>query len=143
MEHVFRFRATGSGVSFPVGGPYLSRRDKNAISVMYSGWSAMADKKSKTPVYLIDTSSPFYKPLGRRLVICLAAIAWAALEGWHREPFWSVISLACAVYCVYTLFWTYKPPEDAPATASAVENADADPEESADSAPTLENGEKP
>lgn len=86
----------------------------------------MADKKNKTPIYLIDTSSPFYKPLGRRLVICLAAIAWAALEGWHHEPFWSVISLACAVYCVYTLFWTYKAPEDMPAVPAVAENDEAD-----------------
>ena len=105
----------------------------------------MADKKNKTPIYLIDTSSPFYKPLGRRLVICLAAIAWAALEGWHHEPFWSVISLACAVYCVYVLFWTYKPPEDAPAVSATVEDdatgeRNAEAEEVNSSADTENNG---
>jgi len=102
----------------------------------------MADKKNKTPVYLIDTSSPFYKPLGRRLIICLAAIAWAALEGWHHEPFWSVISLASAVYCVYTLFWTYKPPEEAPAVPAVAEKDEVDAEDAEpDAAASKPDGE--
>jgi hypothetical protein len=78
----------------------------------------MADNKSNTPFYLIDTQSEFYRPRGRRIVICAAAVVWAALETWHRDPFWSVISIACAVYCYYVLFWTYKPPEPLPARAS-------------------------
>jgi len=111
------------------------------------GRNLMADKKNKTPVYLIDTTSPFYKPLGRRLIICLAAIAWAALEGWHHEPFWSVISLACAVYCVYTLFWTYKSPEEAPVVPAKVEDGtasekDAEAEE-VKSGPATEDDGKP
>lgn len=83
----------------------------------------MADKKSKAPFYLIDTNSQFYKPLGTRLAICLSVIVWAALETWHRDPFWSVISLACAAYCVYVLFWTYKPPTD-PLPPTPAEEAD-------------------
>jgi len=98
---------------------------RNAISgAQTSNGSTMPEKKSKTPVYLIDTSSPFYRPLGRRVIICLAAIGWAALEGWHREPFWSLISLACAIYCVYVLFWTYKEPPT-PTAEKAAEVDDA------------------
>lgn len=74
----------------------------------------MADKKNTTPFYLIDTSSHFYRPLATRLVICIAVVIWAVLETWHRDPFWSIISIACAAYCVYVLFWTYKPPIDPP-----------------------------
>jgi hypothetical protein len=74
----------------------------------------MADNKSKTPFYLIDTQSAFYKPRGRRIVICVAVIIWAALETWHRDAFWSVISIACAVYCAYVLLWSYKPPVEPP-----------------------------
>jgi hypothetical protein len=70
----------------------------------------MADSKNKTPFYLIDTQSDFYRPLSRRIVICVAVALWAGLETWHRDPFWSVISVACAAYCIYVLFWTYKPP---------------------------------
>ena len=65
----------------------------------------MADK-NKPAFYLIDTQSAFYKPFSRRLIICIAVVAWACLETWHKDPFWSVISIACAVYCVYVLFWT-------------------------------------
>jgi hypothetical protein len=74
----------------------------------------MADNKNKPPFYLIDTQSPFYKPLGRRITICAAVVIWAALETWHRDAFWSVISVACAVYCVYVLLWTYTPPVEPP-----------------------------
>jgi hypothetical protein len=74
----------------------------------------MADNKNKTPFYLIDTQSAFYKPLGRRVVICVAVVLWAGLETWHRDPFWSVISIACAVYCAYVLLWTYKEPVEPP-----------------------------
>lgn len=70
----------------------------------------MADDKKKTPFYLIDTQSEFYRPFGTRLAICMAAALWAVLETWHRDPFWSVISIACAAYCVYVLFVSYKPP---------------------------------
>jgi hypothetical protein len=76
--------------------------------------SAMADNKSKTPFYLIDTQSAFYKPLGRRITICVAVVLWAVLEAWHRDAFWSVISGACAIYCVYVLLWSYTPPIEPP-----------------------------
>jgi hypothetical protein len=79
--------------------------------------SAMADNKSKTPFYLIDTQSEFYRPAGRRGIICAAVALWAVLETWHRDPFWSVISIAAAVYCFYVLFWTYKPPVPPPVRA--------------------------
>jgi len=77
----------------------------------------MADNKSKTPFYLIDTQSDFYKPRGRRVVICAAAVLWAVLETWHRDPFWSVIAIACALYCIYVLFWAYQPPVAPPPRA--------------------------
>lgn len=83
----------------------------------------MADSKNKTPFYLIDTQSAFYRPLGRRVVICAAVVLWAGLETWHRDPFWSVISVACAVYCVYVLLWTYKPPVEQPQRAADPETA--------------------
>ena len=71
----------------------------------------MADNKRKTPIYLIDTQSDFYRPLGLRLGICISTAAWAGLEAWHRQPFWSVIAIACAIYCTYVLLLTYKAPE--------------------------------
>ena len=72
----------------------------------------MAEKKNKPPFYLIDTQSTFYKPMGVRLAICISVALWASMETWFRDPFWSVISIACAVYCAYVLFWAYEPPEE-------------------------------
>ena len=73
----------------------------------------MANDKGKTPIYLIDVKQPFYEPLWRRVLICAAAALWALMEIWHRQPFWGVIAGAVALYCVYVLFLTYKPPQAA------------------------------
>lgn len=70
----------------------------------------MAANKNKPPFYLIDTNSEFYRPVGVRAAICASVVLWACLEAWFRDPFWSVIAIACAVYCVYVLFVTYTPP---------------------------------
>ncbi|MBL0374634.1 hypothetical protein JJB09_21715 [Rhizobium sp. KVB221] len=77
----------------------------------------MAPKNNKTPFYLIDTGSTFYKPMWIRAVICVLVALWAALEVFAKNPFWSVISLALAVYCVYVLFISYKPPVEQPVVA--------------------------
>lgn len=100
----------------------------------------MADKKNKTPFYLIDTGSEFYKPVGTRLVICISVAIWAILETWHRDPFWSIISIACAVYCVYVLFVTYKPPEPAaprPPDPDEGEAGDGKPQDDGEDAPKI------
>lgn len=107
----------------------------------------MADNK-KPPFYLIDTQSAFYKPFGRRLGICIAVVIWAVIESWHRDPFWSVISIACAVYCTYVLFWTYKPPIDPPPLQADPEDdmtdeADEAEPKALDHAEPTDDGEKP
>lgn len=105
----------------------------------------MADNKNKTPFYLIDTQSEFYRPRGRRIVICAAVVVWAGLETWHRDPFWSVISIACAVYCYYVLFWTYRPPEPpAPQAPEPDEDEQRVEAEDADAGqPSMESRETP
>ena len=70
----------------------------------------MTEKKNRTPFYLIDTESDFYRPLGVRLAICITVVGWAALEIYNRDGFWGVLSGAAAIYCIYTLFVTYDPP---------------------------------
>ena len=75
----------------------------------------MTDNKPKTPFYLIDTNSDFYRPFGVRMAICVSVVCWAALEIYNGDGFWGVISGAAAVYCVYVLFIAYNPPpEQAP-----------------------------
>ena len=68
------------------------------------------NKKNKTPFYLIDTDADFYRPLGVRLAICISVACWAALEIYHGDGFWGVISGAAALYCLYVLFVAYNPP---------------------------------
>jgi hypothetical protein len=84
----------------------------------------MTDKK-KLPIYLIDTSAEFYRPLATRIAICLASGLWAAMEIWHREGFWGVIAGAVAIYCVYVLFLTYTPPSK-PEPAVRMEESEQD-----------------
>lgn len=70
--------------------------------------------KPKTPFYLIDTDSDFYKPLGVRAAICISVVCWAAIELYNGDGFWGVLSGAAAVYCIYVLFVAYKPPAEKP-----------------------------
>jgi hypothetical protein len=65
----------------------------------------------KTPFYLIDTSHPFYRPLGVRLAIVGLAAAWTTIEMIGKDMFWVVIAGATAVYVTYVLLIAYKPAE--------------------------------
>jgi hypothetical protein len=86
----------------------------------------MAPKNSKTPFYLIDTQSPFYRPLWLRATICVSVVLWAALETLSKQPFWAVIAISAAVYCIYVLFVTYTPPADPVAAPPGAQSADDD-----------------
>lgn len=86
----------------------------------------MAPKKSKIPVYLIDTQNPFYRPLWLRATICGFAVFWAILETVSKQPFWGVIAIAAAAYCIYVLFITYKPPADLVAAPPRPEDPEED-----------------
>jgi hypothetical protein len=94
----------------------------------------MATDKSKPPFYLIDTSAEFYRPPMLRYGVCVAAAAWAGMELYIGEPFWMVIAVAVAIYCVYVLVITYKPPAPKPApvldeaTPDDAETSSEDPE---------------
>lgn len=82
----------------------------------------MTEKKNRTPFYLIDTESDFYRPLGVRLAICISVVCWAAVEIYNRDGFWGVLSGAAAIYCIYTLFISYNPPpQETPSRADEPE----------------------
>jgi hypothetical protein len=72
----------------------------------------MADHKPKIPFYLIDTASPFYKPLALRSGICIVVVLWAVMETVNHQPFWAVMTWALSVYCLYVLVYAYTPPSD-------------------------------
>ncbi|MDH6269519.1 hypothetical protein M2360_004947 [Rhizobium sp. SG_E_25_P2] len=85
----------------------------------------MASDKNKPPFYLIDTTSEFYRPAVRRYAICASVAVWAGLEIYAWQPFWMVIAVALAAYCIYTLIIAYKPPQQAaPAPASTADDSD-------------------
>jgi hypothetical protein len=113
-------------------------RPNMRFQARHSGRALMADNKNKTPFYLIDTQSQFYKPVGVRAAICASVIFWAVLETWHQQPFWAVISVALAVYCIYVLFWSYTLPADVP-PPPVRPNDDEEDEESKD----VDSDEKP
>jgi hypothetical protein len=87
----------------------------------------MASDKNKPPFYLIDTTSEFYRPAVRRYAICASVAVWAGLEIYAWQPFWMVIAVALAAYCIYTLIISYTPPEKAaPSPAPTADDADSD-----------------
>lgn len=56
---------------------------------------------------------PFYRPLWRRVAICVVTIAWAVFEfAWSGDGFWQMIAGATAAYCVWAFLIAYKPTED-------------------------------
>lgn len=85
----------------------------------------MASDKNKPPFYLIDTTSEFYRPAVRRYAICIAVSLWAVLEIFAWQPFWMVIAVALAAYCIYTLIIAYTPPQR-PAPAASADDGDVD-----------------
>jgi hypothetical protein len=89
----------------------------------------MAPNKSKTPFYLIDTQNPFYKPLWLRAAICFSVVIWAIAESIAQQPFWAVIAISAAAYCIYTLFVVYKAPADPVVPAERPEDPDEDEDE--------------
>jgi hypothetical protein len=89
----------------------------------------MNTNKPKTPFYLIDTDSDFYRPLGVRLAICISVACWAALEIWNQDGFWGVLSGAAFLYCTYVLLISYNPP---PKVEPTVRPEDPDEDEAVD-----------
>jgi hypothetical protein len=53
---------------------------------------------------LIDPHHPFYRPLGRRIVITAVTGVWFGLEALAaRDPFWSVLTGALFAYTGWVL----------------------------------------
>lgn len=86
----------------------------------------MAPNNSKTPFYLIDTQNAFYKPLWLRGAICFSVVVWAIAETIAQQPFWAVIAISAAAYCIYTLLIVYQPPADPIVAEARPEDPDED-----------------
>jgi hypothetical protein len=52
---------------------------------------------------------PFYKPLWRRVLIAVLTALWAGFEVFFaKSGFWSVLSVAISVYCVWFFLLNWK-----------------------------------
>jgi 4-hydroxybenzoate polyprenyltransferase len=67
----------------------------------------------------------FFRPMWRRVVVTAICVIWAALEAWHGEETWIVITLGLTAYAVWTFFIAF--PKDVPVIEDKGEN-DAPPQ---------------
>ena len=57
----------------------------------------------------------FFRPLWRRVAVTAVCVVWAALELWHGEQLWIVITLGLTAYAVWSFFIAFdRTPAKAP-----------------------------
>jgi len=62
-----------------------------------------------------EQSSPFYKPLWRRIAITAGIAVWLAIEIYNNSGFWIVLVGAALCYAVWIFFLSWpKTPENPP-----------------------------
>ncbi|MCB8838962.1 hypothetical protein [Aurantimonas sp. VKM B-3413] len=71
-----------------------------------------------------EASHPFYRPLWVRICLLAALLIWTAIEWWHGESFWGVLSSAAAAWAVWTFFLQYDPAPAGGSDAAAAEARD-------------------
>ncbi len=59
-----------------------------------------------------DTDHPFFKPLWRRILIVVFCFSWSGFEYSQGNPTWALITLAIAVYALWTFIISYKSQDD-------------------------------
>jgi len=74
---------------------------------------------------LKDRDITFFRPLWRRIAVSAVCVIWAALEVWHGEQLWILITLGLTAYAGWTFFITF--PKQTP-EAPTTENGDVPPE---------------
>lgn len=57
---------------------------------------------------------PFFAPLWRRIAVLGACLGWTGFEFWTGDTTWQIIAGGAAIYALWSLFLTYRPPEDLP-----------------------------
>jgi hypothetical protein len=62
-----------------------------------------------------EQSSPFYRPLWRRIAITAVVALWLAFEIYHGSGFWTVIAAAMLCYALWIFFLSWpKTPDNPP-----------------------------
>ena len=73
----------------------------------------MDDKRQSKLTY--EQSSPFYRPLWRRVAITVVVALWLAFEIYHNSGLWIGIAAAMLCYAVWTFFLSWpKTPDNPP-----------------------------
>lgn len=54
-----------------------------------------------------QTDKDFFKPKGRRIAATVFCALWSAIEWYHNQPFWGVITAGLAVYCYWHFFLNF------------------------------------
>jgi hypothetical protein len=49
----------------------------------------------------------FFRPLWRRVLVTAVCAIWAALELWHGEQLWIMITLGLTAFSVWSFFITF------------------------------------
>ena len=57
----------------------------------------------------------WFRPLWRRVAVTAVCVVWAALELWHGDQMWMLITLGLSVYAIWIFFLTF--PKTAPVAA--------------------------
>ena len=50
----------------------------------------------------------FFRPLWRRVTVTAVCAIWAALELWHGEQLWILITLGLTAFSVWSFFITFE-----------------------------------
>ena len=58
---------------------------------------------------MFDTSHPWFRPLWRRVSVCVVTGGWGLFEFSTGSIGWAMIFLALAGWCVWSLLVTYSP----------------------------------
>ena len=58
----------------------------------------------------------WFRPLWRRVLVTAVCVVWAALELWHGDQMWILITVGLSAYAVWIFFLTF--PKAAPVVAS-------------------------
>jgi hypothetical protein len=62
-----------------------------------------------------DRDVEWFRPLWRRVLVTAVCVVWAALELWHGEQMWMLITSGLSVYAIWIFFVTF--PKTVPVVA--------------------------
>jgi len=62
-------------------------------------------------VKLLDFSSPWFKPLSRRIGVTAVCAVWCLVEVWGGNTFWTILTAGLTGLTGWNLLYAYPPKE--------------------------------